>query len=221
MELSLYTLVLLPAALGLLGFIEPCTIGAHLIFLETQHSRSKAEKIRAVSIFIVTRALMAGVFGAAVTFLGQFAVGLQTNLWLVFGSIYLVMGILFIVGRGGLLKQRINLAPATWKRASNPMLLGIAFGLNIPACAAPIIFGLLGIATTLNSALVGFLMMMLFGLALSLPLLLFMAVPSLGAQLARLGQYLKGKTWILGIVFTLLGLWSIWFGLNVDPANWV
>lgn len=33
MEISFQTLVLLPVGLGLLGFIEPCTIGGHLLFL--------------------------------------------------------------------------------------------------------------------------------------------------------------------------------------------
>jgi len=221
MDPGFYTFVLLPAALGLLGFIEPCTIGAHLIFLETQKPRSKSEKIRAVSVFVVVRALMAGVFGATITFLGKLVVGLQTNLWLVFGSVYLLVGILFLFGRGGLIKQRINLAPATWKKASNPIVLGIAFGLNIPACAAPIIFGLLGLAATSSSVLAGFSMMFIFGVTLSLPLVLFVAIPSLATRLARLGEYLKGKTWIPGLVFILLGLWSIWFGLYVDPAEWV
>ena len=220
MELSLYTLLLLPAALGLLGFIEPCTIGAHLIFLETQQARSKAEKIRALSMFILVRALMVGVSGAAITFLGQFMVGLQTNLWLIFGSIYLLIALLFLLSGGGLIKQRINLAPAYWKQASNPVILGIAFGLNIPACAAPIIFGLLGLASTASSMLAGFSMMFMFGFALSLPLAIFVAIPSLAQRLARLGETLKGKTWILGLIFILLGLWSIWFGLYVDPAEW-
>lgn len=220
MELSLYTLILLPVALGLLGFIEPCTIGAHLIFLETQHSRSKAEKINAVVVFIAVRSLTAGIFGAFIAFLGQFMVGLQTSLWLAFGSIYLVMGVLFFFGKGGLIKRRINLAPAAWKRASNPAVLGVAFGLNIPACAAPVIFGLLGLAASFSSMLAGFSMMFIFGLALSLPLILFAAVPALAAWLATLGHYLKGKTWILGLVFVLLGLWSIWFGLYVDPGDW-
>jgi cytochrome c-type biogenesis protein len=221
MQLSLYTLILLPAALGLVGFIEPCTIGAHLIFLETQHARSKAEKMRAVMVFIAVRSLTAGIFGAFVAFLGQLMVGLQTNLWLAFGSVYLVMGVLFFFGRGGLVKRRINLAPAAWKRASSPVVLGVAFGLNIPACAAPVIFGLLGLAASLSSILAGFVMMFIFGLALSLPLIIFAAVPALAARLATLGRYLKGKTWILGLVFILLGIWSIWFGLYVDPGNWV
>ena len=99
-------------------------------------------------------------------------------------------------------------------------MLGVAFGLNIPACAAPVLFGLLGLAASVSSMMAGFLMMFIFGLALSLPLIIFAAVPALSACLAKVGHYLKGKTWILGLVFILLGIWSIWFGLYVDPRNW-
>ena len=158
---------------------------------------------------------------ASSVFLGQFMVGLQTSLWLVFGGIYLTMGVLFFTGRGGLIKHRINLAPTAWKSASNPVVLGVAFGLNIPACAAPVIFGLLGLAASFSSMLAGFSMMFIFGLALSLPLTIFAAVPALAARLAKLGHYLKREIWILGLVFILLGVWSIWFGLYVDPGNWI
>ena len=52
--------LLLPVGLGLLGFIEPCTIGCHLLFLETQSSRSNREKLNAVLAFIATRSLVSG-----------------------------------------------------------------------------------------------------------------------------------------------------------------
>ncbi len=221
MEISLITLILLPVGLGLLGFIEPCTIGGHLVFLDTQKARSKAEKIKSVGVFVAARAIVTGAFGAFIAFLGQKLIGVQTGMWLVFGSIYLLIGMAFIFGRAGLIKQRINLAPSAWKKAQNPFVLGLAFGLNIPACSAPILFGLLGLAATTGTIMTGFIMMFLFGLFLSLPLIIFAAVPKLGDWLARLALKLRKSTWIIGAIFILLGLWSIWFGLFVDPANWV
>ena len=161
MDLPFQTLILLPIGLGLLGFVEPCTIGGHLLFLDTQNERSRVEKLNAVGVFVAVRSVVAGLFGAMIAFIGQKLIGLQTGLWLVFGSIYLVIGLAFMAGRAGLVKQRINLAPAAWKRAKNPGVLGIAFGLNIPACAAPILFGLLGLAATTGTLFTGFLMMSL------------------------------------------------------------
>lgn len=220
MEISLFTMIIPPIGLGLLGFIEPCTIGGHLLFLDTQKNRDRGQKIRAMAVFIAVRAIVAGLFGALIAFLGQKLISAQTGIWLVFGVIYLLVGLAFVMGKAGAVKQRIDLAPDAWKRASNPVVLGMAFGLNIPACAAPILFGLLGLAATVGTVLAGFIMMFLFGLFLSLPLALFAVLPKWAAWLDRFGQRLKNMRWVIGAVFILLGLWSIWFGLYVDPANW-
>jgi cytochrome c-type biogenesis protein len=220
MDLSLTQLVFLPIGLGLLGFIEPCTIGGHLLFLETQNQRSAPEKISAVAIFIMARALVAGLAGALIAFLGQKLIVAQTGIWLIFGIIYLVIGLAFLLGRAGLIKQNISLAPEAWKQTQNPLVLGLAFGLNIPACAAPILFGLLGLAATTGTIVTGFIMMFLFGLFLSLPLALFAAIPKLAKWLENLGNRMKQMRLLIGFIFVVLGLWSIWFGLYVDPANW-
>jgi len=220
MEFSLQTLILLPIGLGLLGFIEPCTIGGHLLFLDTQKNRKAHEKIRAVMVFITVRSVVAGLFGALIAFLGQRLIDMQTGIWLIFGLIYLAVGLAFLIGKAGLIKKQIDLAPSAWKRAQNPVILGLAFGLNIPACAAPILFGLLGLAATTGTIFAGFGMMFLFGLFLSLPLALFAVIPSLAVKLDNLANWLKQAHWIIGVVFIALGLWSIWFGLYVDPANW-
>jgi len=220
MEISITTQVIIPVALGLLGFVEPCTIGGHLLFLDTQKTRAARQKLAAVGVFIVVRSLVAALVGASAALLGARLIGAQTGLWLVFGSVYLVIGAAFLLGRAGVLKRGFDLSPNAWKHARSPGVLGIAFGLNIPACAAPILFGLLGMAATSGTALAGALMMFLFGLALSAPLLLFAVIPRLAALLERLGAAMRRNGWVLGLIFVALGLWSVWFGLFVDPANW-
>jgi cytochrome c-type biogenesis protein len=219
-DISFQTLILIPIGLGLLGFIEPCTVGGHLIFLGTQERRSRAEKINAVLVFVAVRTVVAGLFGAFIAFLGHRQIGMQTGLWLVFGLIYLAIGLAVLIGRAGFIKIEIDLAPATWKQAQNPVVLGLAFGLNIPACAAPILFGLLGLAATTGTFLTGFMMMAIFGLFLSLPLIAFAAIPNLTGWLDAFSLKMKRMHWVLGSVFVLLGIWSVWFGLYVDPANW-
>lgn len=220
MDFSPLELILLPVGLGLLGFIEPCTIGGHLLFLDTQNDRSGREKLNSVLTFITARSVVAGLFGALIAFLGQRVISAQSGIWLIFGIIYLVIGLAFLTGRVGFIKQRVNLAPAAWKRARNPLVLGLAFGLNIPACAAPILFGLFGLAATAGTVVTGFGMMFLFGLFLSAPLAVIAVSPGLAASLEIFGAKLKRMQWFIGDVFVFLGLWSIWFGLYVDPANW-
>ncbi len=220
MEFTSHTLVLLPIGLGLLGFVEPCTVGGHLVFLDTQTARGRSHRIGAALTFAVTRSVVSGLFGALIAFVGQNVIAAQTGAWVVFGILYVLVGVAFLSGRAGLFKHSIDLAPNAWKRMQSPLVLGLAFGLNIPACAAPILFGLLGLAATTGTISAGFTMMFLFGFALSAPLIVFALLPSLSVWLTQAGLWMKSKAWLTGLIFILLGLWSIWFGLYVDPQNW-
>lgn len=217
---GIHGFVLLPIGLGLLGFIEPCTIGGHLIFVGTQQDRSRLEQAKALATFVFARAIVAGSFGALFAFLGQQVATLQTSLWIVFGLLYLALGAVIVSGRGRELRMSINLTPEKWRTASSPLFLGLAFGANIPACAAPILFGLLAMAATSGTVVTGFMMMSVFGLALSLPLIVLFVFPSLIRKLEKAASYLRQRRWILGAIFLMLGVWSIWFGLFVDPSNW-
>ena len=66
----------------------------------------------------------------------------------------------------------------------------------------------------------GMLLMGTFALALSLPLLPLTLWPGLASGLSGFADWLRMRRWILGALFILLGLWSMWFGLYVDPADW-
>ena len=220
MDIGLYTLVLLPIGLGLLGFIEPCSVGGHLVFIDTQSARNRSQRLGAALVFSVARAFVTGLFGATIAFIGQKLIAAQTGAWIIFGLVYLLIGMAFLTGHAGILKRNIDLAPEAWKQVQNPVVLGLAFGLNIPACAAPILFGLLGLAATSGTISSGFLMMFLFGLALSAPLIVFALMPGFSTWLQRAGQWMKSRGWLIGLIFVVLGLWSIWFGLYVDPEKW-
>jgi cytochrome c-type biogenesis protein len=209
---DLFNLILLALGLGFLGFIEPCTVGAHMLFLNSQCDRSVRLRVGALAAFMLARLLVMGGFGGVIVMLGQRMIGVQTGVWLVFGALYMVIGIVFLFGAGGRFRRRIRIAPDGWRVTKNPWVQGIAFGLNIPACAAPILFGLMGAATATGSATTGFLLMTVFAL--------FSVVPQLASFLVGLTDWLRPRRWLTGFVFVVLGLWSIWFGLFVDPADW-
>ncbi len=86
-------LILLPICLGLFGFIEPCTIGGHLLFLDTQKSRGGAAKNNAVLVFVAARAVVMGLFGAVISMLGVWLISVQTGMWLLFGAILVLLGL--------------------------------------------------------------------------------------------------------------------------------
>lgn len=217
---AFHALILLPIGLGLLGFIEPCSIGGHMIFLSTQENRTRLQQSKALATFIAARTIIAGGCGALIAVLGQQVIDVQTAFWIVFGLVYGCLGLAILSGKARHLNVSVNMAPKAWRHAANPLVLGLAFGLNIPACAAPILFGLLGMAATGGTAAAGFLMMAVFGLALSMPLALFVYVPRATTGLETVRRILGQRPWILGAIFLVLGVWSIWFGLYVDPADW-
>jgi len=215
-----YQTLLLAFGLGLLGFVEPCTIGAYMLFLGSQKSRQVSARLGAAIVFLLARLFVMGGFGGLIVVLGQRLIVVQTGSWLVFGAIYLVLGFAILTDLAKSLQRRVMFAPERWKFSSNPLIQGLAFGLNIPACAAPILFGLTGAATVSGSSITGFLMMAVFALALSFPLVLLAVVPSLTRLLDRFAAWLRPRRWLLGALFVVLGAWSFWYGLFVDPIDW-
>ena len=92
-----------------------------------------------------------------------------------------------------------------------------------PACAAPLVFALLGTAAVGgadSAALSGFFSLGLFGLTLSLPLVCAVFAPAGRRLIDKLGALAARIPFWTGVVFVLLGLWSIYFGLFVSPEDW-
>ncbi len=220
MEIGFVSLVLLPVGLGLIGFVEPCAIGAHLIFLSQQAERSGKAKAAALAAFVSARTLVMGIFGALVGVLGQWLIGFQTGFWLIFGLLYCVIGMTFLHNRSGWFKRGLAFRSPAWKNARSPWLVGAAFGMNIPACAAPILFALLGLTVSGGSAIAGIIMMAIFALGLSAPLVVMTLLPGFARLVARSAEWLRARRWLSGAIFIVLGIWSIYFGLFVDPADW-
>jgi len=217
--LSLETIIL-PIGLGVLGFIEPCVIGGHLMFIETQKTRTPAARRVAVVSFVLIRAIVTGLFGVLVAILGAVLADVQVGFTLVFGVIYLLIGAAFLMGRENVLKKKISMAPKAWQYAQNPVLLGAAFGLNIPACAAPILLGLLGMAATSGAVATAFVMMFLFGFFLSVPLAVMLFLPGFSSLLQRAAHNFGKAQILIGLVFVGLGIWSIWIASVIGGGGW-
>lgn len=214
---KLTSTVLLPLGLGLLGFVEPCTIGASLIFVKHMEGRDAGGKLAEVGLFAVTRALFIGALGLLAVALGAAFLGLQKAAWIVLGAIYIGLGVLYLSGRAGALMVTLGPGLARLSGLGGSAGLGLLFGLNIPACAAPLLLALFGAAAAGGASgatfATGFLSLALFGLALSLPLV----VAVLFAPARRVLDWIAGLSrrtplWT-GFVLIALGLWSVWFGL--------
>lgn len=215
MPFDWFNVLLLPIGLGLLGFIEPCTIGSSLLFIRYLEGNSRATRLTQAMLFTLTRALFIGGLGAIAALAGANFLGFQRGGWILLGGLYALLGILYFSGQAGNLMR--NLGPS-FNRLSGvrgSIALGIFFGLNIPACAGPLLIALTGTAAMSGNPQIGrgFITLAMFGLALSLPLLLPLFSKKAEAMLSRLAARSAKVPKLIGLLFLGLGLWSIYLGL--------
>ena len=219
-ELGAFNLVVLPVGLGLLGFVEPCSIGSTLVFVKYLEDRDAAAKLSQAAIFAATRALFTGALGLGAVALGAAFIGLQKSGWVLLGALYLAIGIFFMAGRANLLMVAIGPALSRLSGAQGSVALGLLFGLNLPACAAPLILALLGAAAAGGASGLayasGFTSLALFGLVLSVPLVLAVLFEPARRMLERLAGLSRRIPFWTGVVLVLLGLWSIRFAFVAD-----
>ena len=212
--------ILLPFGLGLLGFVEPCSIGSTLIVIKQLEGRGDAEKLAQLMVFAVTRALFIGLLGVLAVLFGAAFLGFQRAAWIALGALYVGLGVLYLTGR--IEPLMVSIGPSLKRLADlrGSAALGILFGLNIPACAAPLLFALLAaaaaggaIGTTMAN---GFLSLAVFGFSLSLPLIAAILFEPARHALDWLAGLSRRLPFWAGVLFAALGAWSIWFGLFVQ-----
>ncbi|MGH8680937.1 MAG: cytochrome c biogenesis protein CcdA [Burkholderiales bacterium] len=209
---------LLPIGLGLFGFVEPCSIGSTLVFIKLIEGKPAAVKVGQVVTFALTRAIFIGLLGAAAAVIGAVFLGFQKAGWIALGLVYLAIGILYLTGHIAWLMRSIGPRLAGLGELRASAALGTLFGLNIPACAAPLLLALLAASAsgaTAGGVAGGFVSLALFGLALSLPLVVAVLFARARRALDWLAS-LAGRTprWT-GVLLIVLGVWSVWFGLFV------
>ena len=222
-ETSFTGLVAIPAGLGLIGFVEPCSIGSSLVFVKYLEGKSAAAKLAETTLFAGTRAAFIGLLGVLAAVIGSMFLDLQKSAWLVLGALYVGLGLLLATGRARALM--VSLGPGL-KRLSGlkgSAGLGLLFGLNIPACAAPLLFALLADAAASGkaTALSGFVALAVFGFALSLPLVAVVLIPAARGLLDRFAALTGRYPVVAGLILVALGAWSIGFGLlaTIDPVT--
>ncbi len=219
LEPTFTSLVALPIGLGLLGFVEPCSIGSTLVFIKHIEGKDGSAKLAQVGLFALVRAVFIGLLGVLAVMLGTAFFGLQRVAWIVLGAAYVALGLLYLTGRAGILMRSLGPSMARLSDARGSATLGLLFGLNIPACAAPLVFALLGAAAAGGAAgatlASGFVSLALFGLALSLPLILAVLFAPARRALDWLAGLSRRMPFWTGLLLVALGAWSIWFALAV------
>lgn len=216
---ELASFLLLPIGLGLFGFIEPCAIGATLLFIKTLEGAPASTKVAQVIAFTLSRAAFTGLLGASAVVIGSLLLGLQKAVWLAVGVLYTGIGVLYLTGRIAPLMRSIGPRLAALSSPRGSIALGSALGLVIPACAAPLLLALLAMAAAGGASgsniFQGFASLALFGFALSLPLVVAVVFAPARRALDWLAALSRRIPVWTGILFIALGAFSAWFGLFV------
>lgn len=220
--MELVNLLWVPVVLGLFGFIEPCTIGASLLFLKSIEGERWRIKVAHTLTFMVVRGGFIGLLGIAAALMGSVFIGFQKGGWFVLGAAYVILGLIFLAGKGGGLMKALGPSFARLTGAKGSAALGLLFGLNIPACAAPLVFALLGQTAVAaeGDVFIGFITLGMFGVALSLPIAVAVLVPPVARGLDRLSGLSARLPRVTGLLFAALGAWSLYFALFVQLENW-
>lgn len=217
-ETGFIGLVAIPAGLGLFGFIEPCTIGTSLVFIKYLEGKDASVKVLETAVFAATRSIFIGLLGVLAVLIGDTFLDLQRHAWLVLGALYALLGVSLATGQSRFFTRSIGPGLRRLSGYRGSVGLGLLFGLNIPACAAPLLIALLATAAASSGVTIakGFTALAVFGLGLSIPLVVAVLVPRARGWLERIASFSGRYPAIAGLVLIALGGWSIWFGLFAD-----
>ena len=207
-------LIVLSLGLGLLGFIEPCTVASSLLFVKYLEGEDASGKLLETGAFAVTRALFIGSLGAIAALVGSVFLDLQRWFWVLLGAGYIVLGGFYLAKKEWMLMRVLGPKLGSASRTQGAAGLGVLFGLNIPACAAPLLGAVMAASLGVGSVARGFLVMTIFGLALSLPLVVAVLWPPARGALDRVAALSSRVPVWTGVVFAVLGVWSIYFGVR-------
>ncbi len=204
--MELYQITLVPIAFGLLGFVEPCSIGANILFLGYLQAKERGKVLEAVK-FTVTRALFLGLIGLAAGVMGQSLRMGTYSYSIILGFLYILLGILASWwGYRGMGLASLDLGRCFPRGGAVP--LGVIFGLSAPACSLPLLLALVGLGV-MKGAWVGFLTLFLFGLALSAPLLWIARSQRADEILRRLGKVALKIPYLPGLVLIFVGVITV------------
>lgn len=120
-------LYFLALSFGLLGFVEPCSVGANGIFLSRLREKERAARLVETAKSAVSRSLVLGLFGLLIAFFGGFVFTAQKGFWL--GLLYLALGLAVILDARFGLFGRFSFGRPSPEKAARSLGLGLLFGL--------------------------------------------------------------------------------------------
>ena len=188
-------------------------MGSHLLFLKFLDRLSTSQRLYQTLLFTLARAALMAGLGVLAAIAGSQFLDIQHGLWVALGSLYIAIGLAYLAGGAPwLIRQSDRVLPRI-PVTSGGAALGVLFGINIPACAAPLLAVLLGgavvQAATGGEMVYGGVSLLIFGLALSSPLVLAVFTERGRRLLNAIARFTARMPRVTGAVLVLLGFWSI------------
>lgn len=206
-------LFLAPILLGIAGAFTPCALGVNTVFLGTVLGKSRARRLREWAIFAAARAGLLTLLGLAFGLLGQAVQGYAWGFQVTVNIGMILLGTLFIVH--SLRPFPLPGFSLAGDRAPTSDLgvagLGALFGLDITACIGPFVLALLARTVLIGNWWGGGLVLFLFGVSLSLPLLAAILTERTGQWLMDVARRRRLLFFLVGGGFLiLLGAAELW-----------
>ena len=214
-------MIILPFVFGLIGFVEPCSMGINVMFLSSIYRTSSGQIIKEIIIFMLVRALVLASLGLSVAFVGNRLFAFEQGFYVILALIYIAVGLLMIFSKSLLRKLRnvriAHLLGLDFKEGA-PKRLGLIAWLTIPACAIPLITVLLGQTFLLGKIFTGFITLFVFGLALTVPLAIFSFFKRGVIWLTWIAERTKKFRVMGGVILVLIGAATFYSGSYWNQA---
>lgn len=207
---------------GIASFFAPCIIpvlpGFFAFLAGASPDRQKPSRFRvfrATLLFALGFTVMFVLFGMGVNFLGK-PLAAHRLLFEKFGGILLIISGILLSGKIRLpfsfgQNSLVNTVKNTADGIRN-FLLGITFSIAWIPCIGPILGTILYLATGVETAQRGGVLLFVFSLGLAFPFLLFsLLTPELSKMLRRISFLAKFSRIIISLVFIALGI-LLFFG---------
>lgn len=204
-------LLLSAVGLGVGGAFTPCALGLNLLVLGRMAGQSRGQRLVAWLQFALARAAVLTLLGVGIGTLGLL-LPITWGMQLLINVLLIALGALFIVSRFRSLPIPAFSVLGAVGPSPHPMpLLGALVGLDISACLLPLVLGLLAQTIRLGAWLTGGAALFLFGIGLSLPLLLAVGSDHAARRLRAWSQRYRTPFYLIaGGLLIVLGAAELW-----------
>jgi len=198
---------------GFLSGLSPCTLPTVVFitaYVSGEKNYSKKRGFILSLAFILGIALMLSLLGVFAGLIGKILINTKI-------LNYIIAGILIIMGFWLLriikFKTNNNFLKFTPKKGSGiigAFLFGIPFGFAASPCTLPVTFSVLAYSASKGSIFYGMILMFIFAIGRSTPLLVVGTFTGLLKNLGTLSKYQNIIEKIAGAILIILGIYFIW-----------